>query len=135
MKRKIILTTIGLALLAIGFASGRFVQHSKSGYHYEVRDRKEYGSPIGPIRWSYVAESIGTPFLDSGTTILEVDGRTIYKAKRAFQEVSPYAKNINVDQDRISWDDGDYRFDLSMHKIKNGEQGGGGNPAKPGASP
>ena len=121
MKRKIILAVIGLALLAAAFFAGRFVQHGNSGYHYEVRDTKDYDSPVGPIRWSYVTESVGIPFLDPGTTILEVDGRTIYKAKRGFQESSPYARNISATQDGIAWDDGDYRFDLTIHRMKTGK--------------
>lgn len=123
MKSKITLAIIGLVLLGIGFAGGRFIQHRKSGYYYGVRDTKEYESAIGPVRWSYVTESVGAPFLDTGTTILEVDGRTIYKAKRGFQESSPYARNINATQDGISWDDGDYRFDLTIHRMMTGEAG------------
>ena len=126
MKRKITLAIIGLALLAVGFVGGRFVQHSQSGYHYEVRDTKDYDSPVGPIRWSYVTESVGMPFLDSGTTILELDGRMIYKAKRSFQESSPYARNIRATQEGVAWDDGDFLFDLAMHKMKNGEQAADG---------
>jgi hypothetical protein len=118
MKRKIILTLIGLALLSAGFGVGRFVQHSKSGYHHEVRDSKYYESPVGPIRWSYVTESVGKPFLDPGTTILEVDGRTIYKSKRAFQESGPYARNIAATPDGIAWEDGDFRFDLKIDRMK-----------------
>jgi hypothetical protein len=108
-------------LLVAGFLAGRFVQHSRFGYYYEVRDTKDYESPVGPVRWSYVTESIGTPFLDPGTTILEVDGRTIYKAKRAFQESSPYARNISATQDGIAWDDGNFRFGLRIHRMKTGE--------------
>ena len=128
MKRKITVATTALALLAIGFAIGLFVQHNRTGYHYEVRDTKEYSSPVGPVRWSYVSESIGMPFLDSGTTILEVDGRTIYKAERAFQESSPYARNIIAVQDGIVWDDGDYQYNLTMKRMKTGEQAVDGNP-------
>lgn len=122
MKRKIILAVIGLALLAIGFAVGRFVQHNKSGYHYDVRDTKIYDSPVGPIRWSHVTESVGMPFLDTGTTILEVDGRMIYKAKRSFQESSPYARNIRATQEGVAWDDGDFQYDLKIQRMKTGEQ-------------
>ncbi len=122
MKRKIILAAIGIALLTLGFVSGRFVQHCKSGYHYEVRGTKDYDSPVGPIRWSCVTESVGMPFLDSGTTILELDGRIIYKAKRSFQESSPYARNIRSTQEGVAWDDGDFLFDLTIHKMKTGEQ-------------
>jgi hypothetical protein len=67
------------------------------------------------------------PFLDSGTTILEVDGRTIYKAERGFQEGSPFARNIFTAQDSISWDDGEYQFDLTIKRMKTGEQAVHGN--------
>jgi hypothetical protein len=122
MKPKITLAIIGLALLAVGFVSGRLVQHNKSGYHYEVKDTKAYDTSVGPVRWSYVTESVGMPFLDTGTTVLELDGRTIYKAKRSFQESSPYARDISVTPNGIAWDDGDFRFDLTIHRTKTGEQ-------------
>ena len=125
MKRKIIIVALILTLLAIGFGSGLLVQHMRAGYHYEVRDTKEYASPVGPVRWSHVTESVGMPFLDSGTTILEVEGRTIYKAERAFQESSPFARNITTTQDRIAWDDGDFHFDLTIKRMKPAESGSG----------
>ena len=128
MKRKIILAVIGLALLCAGFFTGRFVQHNNSGYHYKVRGTKDYDTSVGPIRWSYVTESVGIPLLDPGTTILEFDHRTIYKAKRGFQESSPYARNISARQDGIAWDDGEFRFELRIHKVKTGEQAADGNP-------
>jgi len=129
MKRKITMAVVGLVLLAIGFSIGLFVQHNRTGYHYEVRDSKDYSSPIGPIRWSYVTESVGMPFLDSGTTILEVDERTIYKAERGFQESSPYARNIIATQDGIAWDDGYYHYNLRMKRMKSGEQDTAGQSA------
>jgi len=125
MKRKIPLTIIGLALLIVGFVAGRFVQHNKSGYHYEIKDSKDYDTSVGPIRWSYVTESVGMPFLDSGTTVLELEGRAIYKAKRSFQESSPYAKDISATPDGIAWDDGDFRFDLTIHRMKTARVSGG----------
>jgi hypothetical protein len=96
-----------------------------------VRDTKDYDSPVGLIRWSYVTESVGTPFLDPGTTIIEVDGRTIYKAKRAFQESSPYARNLNATQHGVAWDDGEFQFDLKIHRMKGGEQDGTSDGDKP----
>lgn len=122
MKRKFVYILVGLVLLAIGFASGCFIQQSRSGYHYDVRDTKDYDSPMGLVRWSYVTESIGTAFLDPGTTTLEIDGRTIYKAKRGFQESAPYARNITTSKDRIQWEDGDFRFDLTLQRMKTDEQ-------------
>jgi len=114
----------GIATLAIGVAIGCVIQHRNTGYHYEVRDAKEYDSAFGPVRWSYVTESVGIPILDSGTTVLELDGRTIYKADRTFQESTPYAKNVEVDEDRVSWDDGEFRHDLTIKQIENGEDTG-----------
>ena len=118
MKRKITLTIVCFALLAVGFTVGLFVQHNKTGYHYEVRDTKNYNSPIGSVHWSYITESVGAPLLDPGTTILEIDDRIIYKAKRGFQESSPYAQNIMADQNGITWEDGDYQYKLTMNKLK-----------------
>jgi hypothetical protein len=118
MKRKFRLTIVALALLTIGFASGQLFQHGKSGYHYEVSETKNYESPMGLIRWSYVFEFVGMPFIDTGTTILEIDGKTIYKAKRPFQESTPFAKNVKATQDHITWDDGEYLFDLTLRRMK-----------------
>lgn len=114
MRRKLTLTAIGLALVAFGFGSGVIIQHTRSGFHYEVRDTEEYSSPVGPVRWSYVTESVGISLLDPGTTILEFDDRTIYKAKRGFQESSPYARNVIPTENGIAWEDGDYHFNLTI---------------------
>ena len=122
MKRNITLVATGLALLAIGFACGRFFQHANTGYHHQVRDTKEYDSPIGPIRWSYVTESVGTPLLDPGTTLLEVEGRTIYKARRGSRESFPYARNIRTTENGIAWEDGEYQFDLTIQRMKSAGQ-------------
>lgn len=112
---------VSLTLLMLGFMGGLIFQHYRTGYHYKVKETKEYHSPNGPVQWSYVTESVGSPFLDPGTTILEVDGRTIYKAERVFQESSPYARNIIIDEDEIKWDDGDYQYNLTIKKEKTGE--------------
>lgn len=68
------------------------------------------------------------PFLDTGTTILELDGRTIYKAERSFQESSPYARNIRATQEGVAWEDGDFQYDLKIQRTKTGEQAADGNP-------
>ncbi len=107
----------GLALLGVGFVAGRFIERIGSGYHYEVRETKVYDSSLGEVRWSYVSESVGMLLIDTGTTIIEFDGRTIYKARRAWQESAPYARNIATTQGHISWEDGDYRYDLAVQKI------------------
>jgi hypothetical protein len=121
MKRKFTPVIVGLVLLAIGFASGFLVSYINSGYHYEVIDTKNYKSPMGSIQWSSVTESVGWSFLDPGTTILEIEGRTIYKAKRYFQENVPVAKNVSTSNDHITWDDGEYLFDLTLRRMNTDE--------------
>src|SRR4051812_15510215 len=93
MKRVLMLTAVGGVMLIVGFFSGRAFQDAKSGYHYRVLEQKDYNSELGPIQWICVLESIGSPLLDTGTTIIKVGNRTIYKAQRDFQEDAPYARN------------------------------------------
>ncbi|MCB1078991.1 MAG: hypothetical protein KDM64_14310 [Verrucomicrobiae bacterium] len=94
------------------------IHHFLFGYRYQVRESKDYETPFGPVRWSYVTESVGLPILDPGTTVIELDGRTIFKAKRGFQEASPFAKNLTINGDQIFWEDGDYAFTLSLRKLE-----------------
>ena len=117
MKRKIIFFLLGLLLLVVGFIMGSFFQHLRSGYRYEVRDTKEYSFPVGPVRWSYIYESVGISVLDPGATILEFDGRVIYKAKRSFAESVPYAQNIVATPGGLAWDDGEFQFGLAIDQI------------------
>lgn len=116
MKRVFIQLALGALLLIVGFVGGRLFQHFKSGYHYAVRAEKEYESPLGLVKWSYVTESIGLPFLDPGTTIIKLEDRTIYKAQRGFQESVPYAQNITATENTIAWDDGEFEFHLVIEK-------------------
>jgi hypothetical protein len=124
MKKPIAFTIAGVALVTAGFVAGRVFQHLRSGYHYEIREEKTYPWKPGGIRWRYVTESVGLPFLDPGTTILEFNERTIYKAKRGFQESVPFAGNVKTSDNGVEWDDGEYRFRLSVEPL----------PAKPPSS-
>jgi hypothetical protein len=119
MKRFLIYSTVGVALVLAGFFAGRLYQHLKSGYHFEIRDEKTYQSSLGKIEWSYVTESVGMPFLDSGTTIINFQGRTIFKAQRIFQESYPYAENIQVTNGSIVWDDGELKYHLTVDSLTN----------------
>jgi hypothetical protein len=69
------------------------------------------------VRWKGVMEYVGLPFLESETTLIEVDGRTIYKAKHIFQENYPLARNVRVNNGLIEWEDGEYSFSLRMQKM------------------
>jgi hypothetical protein len=72
---------------------------------------------MGPVEWKYVTESAGLPFLDPGTTVIEFQGRTIYKARRGFQEDSPFAQNIQASNGCIEWDDGEFQFRLAIDEL------------------
>ena len=98
----------------MGFIVGSHIQHTKTGYHFDIRDETTYDSPIGRLSWRYVTESVGLPILDPGTTILEFEGRRIYSARRAFQEYAPYARDIRIDGNRVEWQDGDYQYGLEI---------------------
>jgi hypothetical protein len=119
MKRVLKLTAIGVGLIILGFFAGRVFQHLKSGYHLETIDQKEIQSSLGTVEWKCVTESVGMPFLDTGTTIIDFKGRTIFKARRIFQENYPYARNIQVTNDTIVWDDGDLKYHLTVEPLTN----------------
>ncbi len=119
MKTTLLRIAICIFILIVGFFAGRFAQHNKTGYHFSVRESKEYPFSFGAIRWSYVTESVGVPFLDPGTTILEFDHRVIYKAQRSFQEDFPFAKNISTEGGSVVWNDGQYKFQLTVSKSEN----------------
>jgi hypothetical protein len=122
---------VGTILLIVGFVGGRLFQHAKTGLHFKVIAEKEYGTPKDPVRWRCVNESIGMPFLDPETTIIDYRGRTIYKAQRMFQERVPVATNIKALDKQIDWDDGELRYHLTVEEMKKGEQDGAANRSQP----
>ena len=121
MKRVLIRVAVGGAMLVIGFFSGRAFQHAKTGYHYRLLEQKEYSTPMGPIQWSCFLESVGLPFLDTEKTMITMGNRTIYKAQRDFQERAPSAKRIEATDDSVSWEDGDFRYHLTVVPMGKGE--------------
>lgn len=107
----------GVLLLA-AFVCGAFFQYARSGYRFRVLAEKEFSSGVGPVRWVAAMESVGMPFLETETTIIEVDGRVVCKAKRDFQEKGPYAEVVSVTNNVIVWKDGFSRFELRMSEDK-----------------
>jgi hypothetical protein len=118
MNRCLFQSAIGAILLIAGFFAGRLFQHTKNGYHFEIRQKKDFQSPMGLVEWSYVTESVGLPFLDPGKTIIEFKGRTLYKAGRTFQEKYPFARNIQTSDKSIDWDDGEIKYHRTIDEIK-----------------
>ena len=119
MKYKLITMAVGLAMFVAGLLCGGFIQNTKTGYHSELLERKEYKSDLGPIEWSRFVESVGFQVLDTDKTMINLGNRTLYKAQRDFQENDPYARNIEVVSNMISWEDGDYQFHLSVIPMRN----------------
>ena len=112
---------VGGVMLVVGFVIGSFVQNAKNGYHYRLLEEKDYESPFGPIKWSCFVESVGFPFLDAEKTMIGVGNRTIYKAQRDFQADDPRARNIKITTNSITWEDGDFRYQLMMETMPSGE--------------
>lgn len=115
-------SAIAFVLLAVVFWAGCRFQHMCSGYHFEVRDEKVYPFGTGKIRWRYVTESIGVPFLDPGTTHIEYlhdhgGTTTIYKAQRVPREPLPFAENIKTSGSTITWDDREFRYKLEIEAM------------------
>jgi hypothetical protein len=120
MKFKLAIMFVGVIMFVIGLLCGGAIQHAKTGYHYKLLERKEYPSEtLGTIEWSCFSESVGEPFLDPEKTMINMGNRTIYKAKRDFQEDDPHARNIKISDNVISWEDGDYEYHLTVIPMKN----------------
>ena len=71
------------------------------------------------------------PFLDTEKTMISMGNRTIYKAQRDFQESAPHARNIETTGNSIAWEDGDYRYHLTVETMTKGEQDGAANRSQP----
>jgi hypothetical protein len=132
MKRAVIIVAVCGVMLVAGFFGGRAVQSAKTGYHYRLLKQKEYESSLGPIQWSCFVESVGFPFLETEKTMINMGNRTIYKAQRDFQEDAPFAENIVTSSNSVAWDDGDFRYHLTVEPMKKGEPDGAGNSHRAG---
>lgn len=105
-----------LATFIVAFLLGCFIQDLRSGYTLEILETKEYDITLGTVTWSKLHEYVGMPFLDTGKTMLEFEGRKIYRARRGFQESFPYAEVISTEENTIEWQDGEYHFRLEIQK-------------------
>jgi hypothetical protein len=127
MKRILIVVAVSGVMLVAGFFGGRAFQSAKTGYHYRLLEQKDYDSALGPIQWSCFLESVGLPFLDAEKTMISMGNRTIYKAQRDFQENAPHAQNIQTSSNSVAWEDGDYRYYLTVLPMTKGEPDDAGN--------
>ncbi len=124
MPKAVVAISVFVILIATFFAglmTGRFLQHQKTGYFYQVRSEKTYPSPNGNIRLEYATESVGFPFLDPGTItiVLEEPSGTefvLYKVPCGFQEPSPWVEELNVTDNHVQWDDGCNLYTLQLER-------------------
>jgi hypothetical protein len=117
MKNRGIVVLIGLALSSIAFMVGRWSERMQHGYAYKVNREKVVEFQVAPIYVRQVMEHVGISPMETETSVIEVDERTVYKAKRIFQENAPYVENVKVNNGLIEWDDGEYEFSLKMQKV------------------
>ena len=95
----------------------------KNGHYYELREAKEYKLLDGVMKWRYMTDTHGIPYMDPGSTelIYESNGGekiTLYKSYRGYQESIPWAQNIESDGGLLSWDDGLRKYELKITSIK-----------------
>jgi hypothetical protein len=131
MKRFVIHSAIAIFLLVAGLYAGMAIQHAKTGYHYKVHEEETHPSSLGDFHLKYVTETVGMGFLDSGTSMIEFDGRRLYSARRIFQEGYPVARDLKTSNDGIDWQDGEYKYHLVITKLAGKE----GNPNPTSDSP
>ncbi|MCX6997820.1 MAG: hypothetical protein NTV49_12225 [Kiritimatiellaeota bacterium] len=142
MKRKIIIGLLFVLVFALGIYVGKFAQHAKTGYHYQLLKADSFPFLDGEVALSYAFESIGMPFLMTETSMLTVKTKpgltpiTIYKARRIFQESSPYIEDVKTATNQITWRDGISTYALTVTPItNNAEQGAAPLPSAPRTGP
>lgn len=114
-------------MLIVGIVLGGILQHWRSGYHFEIREEQNIISDLGVLRLTSFHESVGFSIMDTGSSSLEFDGRTIFKARRTFQENYPIAQNVEVFENVIRWNDGWYEFALKVEELPRNSGGNQGN--------
>lgn len=113
----ILLFGIGVVFLT-GFFGGRVYQSLTNGYKLQVLQEESVNSPLGTVTRKQVMESIGTGFLDTDTSIIQLDDVTLYIAKRAFQDSQPVAQHLKAEGNTLTWDDGDRSYRLTVEPMQ-----------------
>ena len=119
MKSFLIWFSASCLLSLITFFCGRGYQSLKSGYKLEVLTEELIETSLGTVKRQQVMETIGLGFLDTDTSIIQLDDVTLYKARRGFQEDSPVARELKVEGKTLSWQDGYQRYHLTIEPAHN----------------
>lgn len=104
------------------FALGWVACSFKSGYRLNIEDTEEFVFSSGTFYRHQFRESAGIPIMHPGSSMIEFDGRLIYRADRGFQEPVPHVMNIKELENGIYWSDGEYNFDLIISPIINNKE-------------
>lgn len=117
MKSFLIWLSASFLLSLITFFCGRGYQSMKSGYKLEVLKEERVESTLGTLKRLQVMETIGLGFLDTDTSIIQLNDITLYKARRDFQEGSPVARDLKAEGNTLSWQDGYQRYHLTVESV------------------
>jgi len=114
-------SVLTLVVLCTGsFLVGRCVQHWKTGYHFDVRHEKLHETDLGILRERYLTEKVGIPFLDRGVDTLELNHIRIYS--NILNRDDPGIRNLLIEGNRFRWDDGWYRYDVTIEDLSDQER-------------
>lgn len=109
---------LGLGLTVGSFFIGRLYQDLRNGYELKEVSRKSHSFQFGQLYHIEAFEIIGFGFMTPQSSILEFDGRTIFKAAPFFQESFPIFADLKVDGNILNWTDGEYDYQLNIQKKK-----------------
>jgi hypothetical protein len=108
-----------LGLTVGSFFVGRLYQTLQNGYQIKEVSRKSYPFHSGQLHHVEAFESVGFRFMTPQSSILEFEGRTLFKAAPFFQESIPLFANLKIEGGVLTWTDGEYDYQLEIQKKKN----------------
>lgn len=109
---------IGLGLTVGSFSIGRLYQNLQNGYELKEVSRTIYHFQFGQLHHVEAFETIGFGFMTPQSSILEFEGRTLFKAAPFFQEGIPIFANLKIEGSVLNWTDGEYDYQLNIQKKK-----------------
>lgn len=127
MKKKLTIAVAFVMVFVIGGLLGAAVQHLRGGYWHKVLKTESFPFLEGEVTLSYTTESIGMPFLDPETSVINVTTRdglpiVVYKAKRMFQESSPSVRDVKTESNHVTWQDGINTYHLTIKPMNEGTE-------------
>ncbi len=100
------------------FFAGRFYQNIRNGYDLKEVSRKNHEFKLGQLSETEAFETIGFGFMTPQSTILEFEGRTLFKAAPFFQESVPVFSKFEIKDNELKWTDGEFDYQLVIEQKK-----------------